>query len=196
MRGTSTIAAQACIVAVAVIVTGSLFGRVSCFVPSVRCRSRSEAVMRQRNNYGRSIVSVSMHMGHSHTHQHSHDGTIGIRPTSPPATISSSQKQQQQQQQLPVWAKRRRISALLLFCAITFLGPPLARHRQLANSDVAAFLVTATSLFLLEPIRDQVKHVLWRIRQLSDGISRHSSPISAKYIFKNENAADRITLVG
>jgi len=207
-------AAQASLVAVTV--AASLVGRASCFAPStplrleaanlnrhvlmdgtcatVGSKSRSQISPKQWN--GRKLATVSMHMGHSHSHQHSHAtgssavGTVGIRPGT---TVSASQ---QQQQQLPVWAKRRRISALLLFCAIAILGPPLARHRQLANSDVAAFVLTATSLFLLEPIRDQVKHILLRIRQLSDGISRHSSPISAKSIFKNDNAADRITLMG
>ena len=175
MRGAAT---HACLIVVAV--TVSIVGRASCFVPCVPLRLETPK---------RHFVSLSMHMGHSHSHQHSHGGTVGIRPTVSSSSSSPSKT-------LPVWAKRRRISALLLFCAITFLGPPLARHRQLANSDVAAFLVTATSLFLLEPIRDQVKHILLRIRQLGDGISRHSSPISAKYLFKNENAADRITLVG
>ncbi|KAI2503638.1 hypothetical protein MHU86_10834 [Fragilaria crotonensis] len=149
MRG----AAQSSLI-VAVTVAVSLIGGVSCFAPSTPLRLEASNLNRHvladghtqtspRQWNGRNMASVSMHMGHSHTHQHSHSSTGGIRPA---ATIAVSQ--QPPQQQLPVWAKRRRISALLLFCAIAILGPPLARHRQLANSDVAAFVLTATSLFL------------------------------------------------
>ena len=126
---------------------------------------------------------LSMHMGHSHSHHHHH-----------PEPLSSTSQTAVSQQ--PPWMKRGRISALLLFSALAILGPPLVRQRALANKDVAAFMLTASSLFILEPLRNQVKHILLRIRQLGDGISRHSGPISPKYFLKNESAADRVTLMG
>jgi hypothetical protein len=128
---------------------------------------------------------LSMHMGHSHSHDHHHRNEDSLK-----FTGSATNKD------LRVWPRRRRLFALVLFCAVAILGPPFARSQKFENRDVAAFLVTATSLFLLEPLRAQVQYFLLRIRRLGDGISRHSGPISAKYIFKNENAADRVTLLG
>lgn len=117
-------------------------------------------------------------MGHSHSHSHSH---ADHQPTTTPQAAR---------------LKRRRLYAMLLFCAVAILGPPLARHRALANSDIAAFSLTSTALFLMEPLRNQVKHVLMRFRQLGHGIAKHSTPLTAQYFFKNENAGDRVTLLG
>lgn len=190
MKAGLTWTSAACIVSLLI----GLIGGASCLIPSAPLRLKLNGLNGVRYNNGvrphaqtmhkaasskTTRSTLSMHMGHSHAHHDHHE-------------VSSSKTASK----VPVWAKRRRIAALLLFCAMAILGPPLARHRALSNKDVAAFLVTSTSLFLLEPIRDQVKHTLGRIRQLGDGISRHSGPISPRYFFKNESAADRVTLMG
>jgi hypothetical protein len=130
-------------------------------------------------------TKLFMHIGHSHSHDHHHRTEDSHKLTGSASNTD-----------LRVWPRRRRLFALILFCAGAILGPPFARSQKLENKDVAAFLVTAISLFLMEPLRAQVQYLLLRIRQLGDGISRHSGPISARYIFKNENAADRVTLLG
>jgi Co/Zn/Cd efflux system component len=67
----------------------------------------------------------------------------------------------------------------------------------LTKSDIIAFALTSTSLALVETtIRREIKHAVKRIRQLGDGIRKHSTPLSAKYFFQNDNAADRVTLLG
>ena len=201
----SAVAAALCPISLLLI---TLMGRASCFmhVPLTSTHSRSMQNWQSKHKLStitspflntstrtrtlgttcatrkRSTV-LSMHMGHSHSHHHHHPEPLN----STSQTVASQQ---------PAWMKRGRISALLLFSALAILGPPLVRHRALANKDVAAFMLTASSLFLLEPLRDQVKHILLRIRQLGDGISRHSRPISPKYFLKNESAADRVTLLG
>lgn len=119
-------------------------------------------------------------MGHSHSHSHSH---VDHQQSS-----TSTPKQAR--------FKRRRLYAMLLFCGLAILGPPLARHKTLANSDIAAFSLTSTALFLLEPLRRQVKYIIKRFRNLGQGIAKHSTPLTAQYFFKNENAGDRVTLLG
>ena len=123
-----------------------------------------------------------MHMGHSHSHSHSH---VDHQQSS---SSSSTPKQAR--------FKRRRLYALLLFCGLAILGPPLARHQALAKSDIAAFSLTSTALFLMEPLRNQVKYIIKRFRNLGQGIAKHSTPLTAQYFFKNENAGDRVTLLG
>jgi hypothetical protein len=104
------------------------------------------------------------------------------------STTSSSSK--------PIHVKRRRF-ALLVFAAMANLGPPLWKHHSVTQSDVVAFVAISASLTLVETtIRRQVKSGLARIRQWTDGIRKHSTPLSRKYFFQNDNAADRVTLLG
>jgi len=125
--------------------------------------------------------SLSMHMGHSHSHDHVHSSSSSNG-------VAANTK--------PVNAGRRRI-ALFIFSAMAILGPPLFKRHTLSQSDIVAFALTSTSLALVETtIRREIKHALMRIRQLGDGIRKHSTPLSAKYFFQNDNAADRVTLLG
>ena len=123
---------------------------------------------------------LSMHMGHSHSH-HDHSNQM-MDTVVDPKTAKHT--------------RRRRI-ALLFFCAMAILGPPLVKRRPLHPSDLIAFALTSTSLALVETtIRREIKTALTRIQNLRRGIQKHSTPITAKYFFKNDNAADRVTLLG
>jgi hypothetical protein len=131
--------------------------------------------------------SLSMHMGHSHSHNHAvQHGSSSSSAISTSSTTCSK----------PVNAGKRRV-ALFLFSALAILGPPLVRKGRLAQPDVIAFALTSTTLALVETtIRREIKHLLTRIKQLGHGIRKHSTPLDAKFFFQNDNAADRVTLLG
>jgi cation diffusion facilitator family transporter len=122
-----------------------------------------------------------MHMGHSHSH-HIHTHTEELK-----------NKQLQTK-------KRRRRAALFLFTALAILGPPLFRQRTLTRTDVGTFLLTSTILTMSDTVRRKIQHAIRKIGQLREGIVKHSSPVSPgkflSYLFRNDNAADRVTLLG
>lgn len=128
--------------------------------------------------------TMSMHMGHSHNHHtHEHDEQ---------QVVKGSERKRRK----IVMRKKRRRVALFLFATLAILGPPLVRNRAVARSDVAAFLLTIGGLTWFDSIRREVKYALVRVKNLKDGLIKHSSPITVKSCFKNENAADRVTLLG
>jgi cation diffusion facilitator family transporter len=126
-----------------------------------------------------------MHGGHSHGHHdRAHDGTKEV-------AVSAGAGRM----------KKRRQAALFLFVTLAILGPPLVRNRMLGRSDVAAFLFTSTALFTFDNVRREVKAGIRKIRGFRDGIVKHSpyqvSPGGVlNYLFRNDNAADRVTLLG
>ncbi|EJK76734.1 hypothetical protein THAOC_01484 [Thalassiosira oceanica] len=67
---------------------------------------------------------------------------------------------------------------------------------QYIRTDIGAFLLTSGVLSIFDSIRDETKALLdkgesWRLSML-----KHSTPLSADYFFKNDNAADRVTFLG
>ena len=96
--------------------------------------------------------------------------------------------------------RRRRRLAMLLFCALAILGPPLFRgNHRIREADVACFSVTVTALFMVDPVRRQVKAVLQKLRDWSSGISKHAPTpgFGWQAVWRiNENAADRVTVLG
>lgn len=61
---------------------------------------------------------------------------------------------------------------------------------------MAVFMITSSVLTLFDGIRKEINHVITRIKQLRDGVMKHSTPLTGEFFFRNENAADRVTLVG
>lgn len=136
---------------------------------------------------------LSMHMGGlGHSHNHDHAATASSASSS-----SSSQRQSELRQQK---TRRRRRLAMLLFCALAILGPPLFRgNHRIREADVACFSVTVTALFMVDPVRRQVKAVLQKLRDWSSGISKHAPTpgFGWQAVWRiNENAADRVTVLG
>lgn len=138
-------------------------------------RSTTRSLQTNKSNW-------SMHMGHSHAHHdHSH-------------VHQSDKKVTLRQKVTP------RRAAIFIFVALAILGPPLVRRRALQRADVATFFLTSTVLAVGDKIRDQVQSAIRTIGNFRNGIVKHSSPVSPgktlKYLFKNDNAADRVTLLG
>jgi hypothetical protein len=137
--------------------------------------------------------SLHMHMGHSHAH-HDHDHH-------PNNNGSMTQEQPSHRWQFVVM-RRRRLIAMIVFCAVAIFGPPFVLRqphqivKQQLQARFAAFLVTTSAIVAAEPIRNYILSTIERIRLLGAGISKHSTPITASYLFQNKNAADRITLLG
>jgi len=112
--------------------------------------------------------------------------------------------------------RRRRRAALFLFTALCTLGPSaILRNRALTKADWGSFLIISTVLASMDKVRSKVKSGLFKLKQWKDGLVKHSpaatvdampphqsSNGSSKkrgllyYIFKNDNAADQVTLIG
>jgi len=132
--------------------------------------------------------SLSMHMGHSHSHHDHHPAAAEIK--RPPPTTRAGKF---------VRLITRR-TARIFFAAAAILGPVLIRHRFRrlpSKSDFGLFVLTATSLTLLDGIRREVKGIIDKFQQLREGFAKHSTPIvDTKQIFQNPNSADRVTFLG
>ena len=132
-------------------------------------------------------------MGHSHTHdhhdeeEHDHDGTARSGPE-----LSFS-----------LWGQLLRPKETLLYrpqgkvflAALLVLIPALIR-RKFTRQDLGIFGATAVALSVFDSARFAVKKYISKIKMFQESLVKHSTPITRKYFFKNENAADRITLAG
>eukprot|EP01082_Thalassiosira_pseudonana_P001432 g454.t1 g454 contig10:70658-72573(+) len=119
---------------------------------------------------------LSMHMGHSHSHHHHHDH-------------SSSNKNNN----TPFSPTNKRLITLvprLLKCI---------QHRSLlkiSKRDIAAFVLLSGILAISDSIRDEAKAVIDKGQSWRLSMVKHSTPLSADYFFRNDNAADRVTFLG
>ena len=73
-----------------------------------------------------------------------------------------------------------------------FINPLTA----ITSTDFGAFILLSGILAIFDSIRDEAKAVInkgdqWRLSML-----KHSTPLSADYFFKNDNAADQVTFFG
>ena len=130
-------------------------------------------------------------MGHSHSH-HDH-----VHPHSPESPDSAG----------PLIQLGRRQVALLAFAAVAILGPQLLwKRRPLTSAHYAMFLITSVSLSMADAVRRSVLAGIQKFQKLRARVLAHA-PRSTKsnnnqtsnllhYLFRNDNAADRVTLLG
>lgn len=120
-----------------------------------------------------------MHMGHSHSH-HSHNehNDIAVRKTQP--------------------INLQRKITRIFFAAVATLLLPLLLRKKITDSNVAIFAVTSTALSFAERMRNEVKFLINKGKNIRDGLIKHSPPAvnASEYLFANDNAEDRVTLVG
>lgn len=92
---------------------------------------------------------------------------------------------------------RRKVTRIL-FAAVATLLPPLILRKRVTSTNTAIFILTSTALAFTERMRTEVKFVVNKAKNIRDGFIKHAPPEmnASKYLFQNENAADRVTLVG
>ena len=156
---------------------------------------------RQRISIRNRKSSLSMHMGHSHSHHHHHNDHK--KPTT--STTSTTKKTPFKKQPTTLRGKildqisRRGKAISIIFAAVATILPALLfRQRKITKTDIALFTITSTAITLVDKIRIETKYIIDKAKGLRDGFMKHAPPkISAsQYLFRNDNAADRVTLVG
>lgn len=148
------------------------------------------------NNRSRSRHNLSMHLGHSHshhhhhTHDHSHSHSHSKQNQIKPTTIRGKILHQ--------ISKRGKAISIIFAAAATLLPVLLFKQRRINRTDVALFAVTSTVLSFTDKVRSETKYILHKVQGFRDGLRKHTpKTISAtKYLFQNDNAADRVTFVG
>ena len=166
------------------------------FLPASRIIYNTSCNHQQRHHRRpQTTTTLSMHMGHSHSHNHhdhSHNNTNQNKRPIPKGWRGK----------LVLFSSRRAVR--ILFAGLITLLPPVLKaakrnqsllHR-ITKTDVGAFILTAGTLAIFDSIRDEMKAVIskgekWRLSML-----KHSTPLSADYFFRNDNAADRVTFMG
>ena len=144
-----------------------------------------------RQDPPKSHSHLSMHMGHSHSHHHHHDEDASSKSSRQfkPTTLRGKILYQ---------VTRRKVSRIIFAALATLLPPLLIKPRSLSRADWALFGLTSTTLMITEGIRREVKHLVNKAKGLRDGFIKHAPTTidPQKYLFQNDNAADRVTLVG
>jgi hypothetical protein len=181
-----------------------LYPRVNIRIPT---GAHNNHFISRHRSLSSSSTLLRMHMGHTHSHHehlHSDHGAASLIPNQTP---SSSQLFP-----FSIIIRTRRFIAMIIFCTVVaILGPSLfvsrtassihgIRHTTIASTKLSTrlltFAMTSMVIMVAEPIRNSIQTTIQRIRSLGEGISKHTTPITASYLFQNTNDADRITLLG
>ena len=81
--------------------------------------------------------------------------------------------------------------------AAVLLLLPLAAQRRLRSSNYALIAcASAFSLAVFDDLKKQTRVWMSKVKVLQSSLLKHSSPLTREYFFKNNNAADRVTLLG
>jgi cation diffusion facilitator family transporter len=143
-----------------------------------------------------------MHMGHSHSHHHHHHHNDRHRdPSTTTTTTTTTTTVKKVSSPRGGWGGKLlllsgRRAVRILFAGLITLLPPILKRAPLARADVGAFVLTAGILSIFDIVRDEARALLtkgesWRVSWL-----KHSTPLSADYFFRNDNAADQVTFLG
>lgn len=127
---------------------------------------------------------VQMHIGHSHDHYHNHLSN----PNPAPSEFLSQLRNPKN------YLKHPRGRAILIASTVLLLS--CAVRKRIAKIDVIIFSLFATSLSAFDIFKSGAKMWISRMQILREGIAKHSTPINSNYLFKNQNLADRVTLLG
>lgn len=133
-------------------------------------------------------ASISMHMHHTHDHGRLHDHNRDDGPSFSIKEVFDQFKNPRRLIQQPQSRVMIIAGAVLLISSII--------RKKLTRMDGIIFGVFAISLSVFDSLKAAVKAWISKMMLLKNGIVKHSAPISKSYFFKNENLADRITLLG
>ena len=135
--------------------------------------------------------TLHMHMGHSHSHDHHDDDDNDNLVRSGPELSFSLWGQLLRPREMLI----HRPQGKVFMAALLVLIPALIRKR-FSRLDFGIFAVTAVALSVFDTARFALKKYMSKIKMFQESMVKHSTPLTRKYFFKNENAADRITLAG
>ena len=79
--------------------------------------------------------------------------------------------------------------------AILLLSPLLVRKKMNPNYSAIA-IITSIILTIFDDLKHQTKTWMSKIKVFQSSLLKHTSPITKEYFFKNDNAADRVTILG
>ena len=126
-----------------------------------------------------------MHGGHDHSHSHSHSHT--------------TEDDEHAVQGLSAWGNlikpRPTLQRNLLISAAIVLVPVLVR-RRVTRLDLGLFCIVSSLLALFGSAKVAFRSWLAKMSAISRAVMRHTTPLTRSYFFKNDNAADRVTLLG
>ena len=131
----------------------------------------------------------------SHGHSHSHHEHLHVNDD------NLNNKIVFRSQGLSTWGKTTVIAGRPLFRSllvggIVILLPALMKTKRLGKQELGIFTIVSSVLGLLDIGRLESKKLLQKIRNFQNSLVKHTTPLTRKYFFKNENAADRVTLLG
>lgn len=150
--------------------------------------------------------TLSMHMGHSHSHHtHDHDRNhdhghdhdhhedefsfVSVARLDQPLPLSSWGRFLNPRQ----WFRHKREK---LFLAALMVVIPAMMRRRFTKLDLGAFVGIAAVLSVFDTLKYATKKWISKVQLLQQSVVKHSTPLTRSYFFKNDNAADRITLLG
>ena len=152
--------------------------------------------------------TLCMHMGHSHSHHthdhgHSHDhGHNHDHHEDDEISFFSEAKSANQPLPLSSWGRFlnpghwfRHQREKLVLAALMVVIPAMMR-RRFTKFDLGAFVGIATVLSVFDTLKFATKKWISKVQLLQQSVLKHSTPLTRSYFFKNDNAADRITLLG
>lgn len=125
--------------------------------------------------------SWQMHVGHDHSHSHSHSHSHEVEGLSSFGELVRP---------------RPRLKRHLLLSAAIVIIPLLFRRRRATKLDLGLFVVVTTLLATFDGAKSTTKAWIAKLNSVRASLLKHSTPITARYLFRNENMADRVTLLG
>ena len=127
----------------------------------------------------------TMHIGHNHHHHHGSQTHIQLE-SSESSKLSLFEK---------IKSYMLQHYLRIIISTILIAIPSLIR-RKFTKLDFGIFVLVASGLTVVDTVKSTIKESINKLKLFHKSVLKHSTPITKNYFFKNENAADRITLLG
>ena len=162
-----------------------------CNVFSFNLLSPSDRSLRYTNKFI-SRGCIKMHIGHSHVHEKSIE-IIDTRTNGVNNKESGTESINLFGVSVQPQFLFRRPAFRTVFAALVFIISASIR-RRFGKYDLFLFAMTFTALTVYDSVRSTVKGWISQMKSFQKNVFKHST-INTKYFFKNENAADKVTLL-
>jgi cation diffusion facilitator family transporter len=154
--------------------------------------------------------ALYMHGGHHHHHEHAEVPRVAAMASQPSflppmltaatpgtamATDSNHDHDHDHNHQLFNENNKLPTNIRILLTSLLIIIPSIVR-RRVTRLDIGFFLLVLSSLTVLNSAKSIVNSWISKVRTLRNSLWKHTTPITRNYFFKNESAADRVTLLG